>query len=92
MSSQWDKESGPMAWTEEQTPVDVEPAQLQRYRLGYFISTIGLGPAFAGFDTYVSYHLQTIAYLIGHEPGKSSRTGCSLTATACLVKIGLTRP
>ncbi|KAK3672241.1 hypothetical protein LTR78_007781 [Recurvomyces mirabilis] len=61
---------------------------LRRYKTGYFLSTLSLGPAFAGFGTYVTFQLQTIAYVIGHELGAARGTGCPPTAPACLVTFG----
>ena len=46
-------------------------SQLRRYKIGYFLSWFGIGPAFAAFGTYVAFQIQTIAYLVGHEPGAS---------------------
>ena len=69
-------------------PPVVQSKKLRRYKIGYFLSTTGMGPAFAGFITYVSFQLQTTAYLIGREPGMPSGTGCSITATACIVRFG----
>ncbi|KAK4560577.1 hypothetical protein LTR86_005774 [Recurvomyces mirabilis] len=76
------------------TPLEAPPHpiltanHLRRYKTGYFFSTLGLGPAFAGFGTYVTFQLQTIAYVIGHEPGAARGTGCPPTAPACLVAFG----
>jgi hypothetical protein len=47
-------------------------AQLRRYKIGYFLSWLGIGPAFAAFGTYVAFQIQTIAYIVGHEPGAPS--------------------
>lgn len=61
---------------------------LRRYRVGYSISSVGLGPAIAAVGTYVSIRLQTIAVTIGHEPGRPTGTGCPSSATACIIKFG----
>ncbi|TKA65861.1 hypothetical protein B0A55_07947 [Friedmanniomyces simplex] len=53
MASRMDQEDGPTISMEEQTQTHiVQDSRLRHFWIGYFISTMDLGPAFAGFDTY----------------------------------------
>lgn len=63
-------------------------SKFRRYRIGYFISSLGLGPAIAGVGTFVPYQLQNLAFAVGHEPGSPQNTGCPPSSSACLVKFG----
>lgn len=58
----------------------------QRYfKIAFPLTTGGIGLCFSSFLTYVTFQIQTIAFFVGHEPGMPPGSGCSLTATACLV-------
>ncbi|KDN47170.1 hypothetical protein K437DRAFT_255964 [Tilletiaria anomala UBC 951] len=60
---------------------------MRRYQLAYGASSFATGPAFGGYASYVSFQIQNIGYLIGHEPGNAPGSGCDFFATTCLVPM-----
>ncbi|PWN52268.1 hypothetical protein IE53DRAFT_378283 [Violaceomyces palustris] len=65
--------------------VQLNRRSLKRFKLAYAVSTFGFSPAFAGMITYGLFQLQTIGFMIGHEPGFPPGTGCMPGAQACRV-------
>ncbi|TKY87446.1 hypothetical protein EX895_004124 [Sporisorium graminicola] len=70
---------------EEEGNVRQKNKALSRFKIAYGLSSFGFSPAFAGMITYGLFQLQTIGFMIGHEPGKPAGTGCMPGATSCRV-------